>query len=130
MPTYSLSGSRKMKARRIPRREGIETVHKPVKEYRLTPRPSCATGPMTDMISNMKTIAVTVDEATLKFLDELTDASPRLRSRSALVRAALREFAERERRRVIEARDGEVFRKHRKRLVRQARMLISEQARP
>ena len=85
---------------------------------------------MTDMISNMKTIAVTVDEATLKFLDELTDASPRLRSRSALVRAALREFAERERRRVIEAKDGEVFRKHRKRLVRQARMLISEQARP
>ena len=78
----------------------------------------------------MKTIAVTVDEATLKLLDELTDVSPRLRSRSALVRKALREFAELERRREIEAKDGEVFRKHRKRLARQARILISEQARP
>ena len=78
----------------------------------------------------MKTIAVTIDEVTLKLLDELTDASPRLQSRSALVRTALREFAERERRREIEAKDGEVFRKHRKRLARQTRILISEQARP
>ena len=83
-----------------------------------------------DTISNMKTIAVTVDEATLKLLDELTDSSPRTRSRSALVRTALREFAERERRREIEAKDGELFRKHRKRLARQVRILISEQARP
>ena len=78
----------------------------------------------------MKTIAITIDEATLKLLDELAAAAPRLRSRSALVRAALREFAERERRRETEAREHEVFRKHRKRLARQARMLISEQARP
>jgi predicted transcriptional regulator len=77
----------------------------------------------------MKTIAVTVDEGTLKLLDELTGASPRLRSRSALVRKALREFAERERRREIEAKDGEVFRKHRKRLARQTRLLVTEQAR-
>jgi len=77
----------------------------------------------------MKTIAVTIDDATLKLLDELTNTSLRLRSRSALVRTALREFAERERRREIEAKDGEVFRKHRKRLARQARALISEQAR-
>ena len=83
-----------------------------------------------DIIPNMKTIAVTIDEATLKLLDELTDGSARLRSRSALVRTALREFAERERRRQIEAKDGEVFRKHRKRLARQARVLMSEQARP
>jgi len=83
-----------------------------------------------DIISNMKTIAVTVDEATLKLLDALTDTSLRTRSRSALVRMALREFAERERRREIEAKDGEVFRKHRKRLARQVRILISEQARP
>jgi metal-responsive CopG/Arc/MetJ family transcriptional regulator len=83
-----------------------------------------------DRLPNMKTIAVTIDEATLKLLDELTDGSPRLRSRSALVRTALREFAERERRRAIEARESEVFRKHGKRLARQARILISEQARP
>jgi metal-responsive CopG/Arc/MetJ family transcriptional regulator len=78
----------------------------------------------------MKTIAVTIDETTLKLLDELAGASPRGRNRSALVRTALREFAERQRRREIEARDGEVFRKHRSRLARQARLLISEQAKP
>lgn len=77
----------------------------------------------------MKTIAITIDEATLKLLGELTTASSQARSRSALIRKALREFAERERRRQIEAKDGEVFRKHRKRLARQARALISEQAR-
>ncbi|OGQ82195.1 MAG: hypothetical protein A3F90_10160 [Deltaproteobacteria bacterium RIFCSPLOWO2_12_FULL_60_19] len=65
----------------------------------------------------------------MKVLDELTEGSMRFRSRSALVREALREFGERERRRQIEAKDGEVFRKHRKRLARQARALISEQAR-
>jgi predicted transcriptional regulator len=78
----------------------------------------------------MKTIAVTVDEATLKLLDELTDATQRSCSRSALVRTALREFADRERCRAIEAKESEVFRKHGKRLARQARMLIAEQARP
>lgn len=78
----------------------------------------------------MKTIAVTIDETTLKLLDELTTASPRLRSRSALVRTVVREFAERERQRDIEAREHEILRKHRERLARQARILIAEQARP
>lgn len=82
-----------------------------------------------DTIANMKTIAITIDDATLKLLDELRDASSR-RSRSALVRTALREFAERECRRQVEAKDSAVFRKHRKRLARQALALISEQARP
>ncbi len=84
---------------------------------------------ITDIFLNMKTIAVTIDDSTLKLLDELTGASPRLRNRSALVRTALREFAAREQRREIEAKEGEVFRRHRKRLARQARLLISEQAR-
>ncbi len=78
----------------------------------------------------MKTIAIAIDEGTLKLLDDLTEATQRHRSRSALVRTALREFAERERRREIEAKEGEVFRKHRKRLARQTRVLVSEQARP
>jgi metal-responsive CopG/Arc/MetJ family transcriptional regulator len=77
----------------------------------------------------MKTIAVTIDVATLKLLDELRDGTS-CRSRSALVRTALREFADRECRRKIEAKESAVFRKHRKRLARQARALISEQARP
>jgi predicted transcriptional regulator len=75
----------------------------------------------------MKTIAI--DEATSKLLDELTEKSSRRRSRTALVRAALRQYAERERRRTTEAKDGAIFRKHRKHLARQARILISEQAR-
>lgn len=75
----------------------------------------------------MKTIAI--DEATSKLLDELTERSSRRRSRSALVRAALRQYAERQRRRATEAKDGEVFRKHRRRLARQVRVLITEQAR-
>jgi Arc/MetJ-type ribon-helix-helix transcriptional regulator len=77
----------------------------------------------------MKTIAVTIDEATLKLLDELVLAMPRRRTRSALVRTALREFAERERRRVIEEREREIFRRNREQLARQARALIEEQAR-
>lgn len=77
----------------------------------------------------MKTIAISIDEATLRLLDELAETSSRHRNRSALVRTALREFAERERKHEIEAKEGEGFRKHRKRLARQARMLIAEQAR-
>ena len=76
----------------------------------------------------MKKIAI--DEATSKLLDELTESSSRRRSRAALVRTALRQYAERQRRRETEAKDGEVFRTHRKRLARQARVLITEQARP
>jgi metal-responsive CopG/Arc/MetJ family transcriptional regulator len=75
----------------------------------------------------MKRIAI--DEATSKLLDELTETSSRRRSRSALVRAALRQYAARERRRETESRDGAIFRKHRKRITRQARSLIAEQAR-
>jgi metal-responsive CopG/Arc/MetJ family transcriptional regulator len=81
-----------------------------------------------DTLDNMKTIAITIDDATLKLLDELTDGTSR-RSRSALVRTALREFAERELRREVEAKESAVFHKHRKRLARQVRALIAEQAR-
>jgi predicted transcriptional regulator len=78
----------------------------------------------------MKTIAITIDDETLRLLDELTARGPSRRGRSAMVRAALRDFAERERRRVIEEREREIFRKHRKQLAREARALIREQARP
>jgi len=77
----------------------------------------------------MKTIAVTIDETTLKLLDELAAALPHPCSRSALVRTAVREFAERERQRDTEAREHEIIRKHKKRLACQVRALIAEQAR-
>jgi Arc/MetJ-type ribon-helix-helix transcriptional regulator len=75
----------------------------------------------------MKTIAI--DEATLKLLDELTESSPRRKSRSALVRAALHQYAESARKRKSDSKDALVFRKYRKQLARQARALIAEQAR-
>jgi len=75
----------------------------------------------------MKTIAI--DEATSKLLDALTETSPRRRSRAALVRTALRQYAERVRKQASEAKDGAAFRKHRKRLAREARTLVAEQAR-
>ena len=78
----------------------------------------------------MKTIAVTIDEMTLNLLDELAASSPRHRNRSALVRIALREFAERERKRKNELHESEVLHKHKKLLARQARALMAEQARP
>jgi predicted transcriptional regulator len=75
----------------------------------------------------MKTIAI--DEATAKLLDELTEKSSHRRSRTAVVRTALRQYADAERRRATQAKDGAIFRKHRKRLARQARALIAERAR-
>ena len=78
----------------------------------------------------MKTIAVTIDDATLQALDDLVSGEPLRRTRSALVRAAVREFAARERRRQIEEREREIFRKSRKQLAREARLLVAAQARP
>lgn len=75
----------------------------------------------------MKTIAI--DEATSKLLDKLAQISLRRRGRSALVRTAVRQYAERQRRFALEAKDGEVYRKNRKRLAQQAIALVSEQAR-
>lgn len=78
----------------------------------------------------MKTIAITMDENTLRLLDEMATASRRRRSRSVLVRTAVRDFVERERQRLVEEREGEILRKHRARLARQAMALVADQARP
>ena len=71
---------------------------------------------------------IAIDEATSKLLDELAENSSRRRSRAALVRAALRQYAKTQRRET-ETKDGVLFRKHRKHLAREARVLITEQAR-
>ncbi|MBM4259219.1 MAG: hypothetical protein FJ147_25380 [Deltaproteobacteria bacterium] len=76
----------------------------------------------------MKTIAVTIDETTLNLLDELAQASLRHRHRSALVRIAVREFAEREQERQSEEHEAAVLQKHRKLVARRVRELISQQA--
>jgi metal-responsive CopG/Arc/MetJ family transcriptional regulator len=79
-------------------------------------------------MSNMKTIAITVDDVTLRLLDELAARQPRRRTRSALVREALRDYAERERRRAVEERERAIFKKHRKQLAHEARALVTAQA--
>ena len=83
------------------------------------------TAPRRSYKSYMKTIAVTIDETTLNLLDELAASSPHTRNRSALVRIAVREFAEREQRRKKEIQEHEILYKHKKLLARQARALRS-----
>ena len=78
----------------------------------------------------MKTIAITVDDETAEMLERLCLAAGRPRGRSALVRAAIRQFAEQETRRQQEEQEREIVRKHRRLLERDARALVKDQARP
>ncbi len=73
---------------------------------------------------------MTVDEPTLALLDDLAKAPGGRRTRSAVVRAAVREFAARTRQRESEAHERAVLRKHRKHLDRALRALVATQARP
>ena len=83
-----------------------------------------------DIIFNMKTIAISIDEQTLAGLDALAAGPQKTRSRSSVVRLAVREYVERERQRAIEAGDAVVLRRHRGRLAKDARALVAVQARP
>jgi len=79
----------------------------------------------------MKTIAIAIDEPTLRSIEEIAKKSPqRARSRSQIIRKAIREFVTKEKQQVRESREREIFKRHRSRLARQARALISEQAKP
>jgi len=81
--------------------------------------------------SDMKTIAITIDEKTLKRIDRLkTDANARFRSRSEVIRQAALEFVARLERLTEEDRERDIFRRNRERLDRQSRELIKEQAKP
>jgi Arc/MetJ-type ribon-helix-helix transcriptional regulator len=76
----------------------------------------------------MKTIAITIDEETLGLMDRLHRSSRRFRSRSALVRAAIRAFAVQDQERRSRAREAQVIRKNKRLLDRQLRVLVKEQA--
>lgn len=88
------------------------------------------------MKGNMKTIAVTIDAETLDAVDRIGSGpakSGHARSRgnrSAIVRAALRRYVEARVREEQEEHDRRVFARHRKKLERQARALVAEQAAP
>jgi Arc/MetJ-type ribon-helix-helix transcriptional regulator len=79
----------------------------------------------------MKTIAMTIDEPTLKGIDRLMarDAVP-WKSRSEVIRHAVQEFVARVERATEEDREREIFHRHGARLNRQAAALIKEQAKP
>jgi metal-responsive CopG/Arc/MetJ family transcriptional regulator len=88
----------------------------------------------------VKTIAISIDEATLEALDRLVQAdiklgpqkraSRRSGSRSLLVRRALLEFITNRERAEREAKEGAIFAKHRSKLQREAKALLDEQAEP
>ena len=78
----------------------------------------------------MKTIAIAIDEDTLERIDEIVQKSAPRTNRSRVIRAAVKEFVATELQRDREAREREIFKKNRVRLERQARALISEQAKP
>ncbi len=75
----------------------------------------------------METIAITVDQATLKSLDRLV-ASGVSKNRSEAVRTAVGELMAATERASREHREGEIIRKHRGKLSRQARELVRSQA--
>ncbi len=76
----------------------------------------------------MKTISISIDEATLVALDRLAGKGRAWRKRSELVREALAEFLAR--REEQEAIERAAIAKHRALLARQAKSMVAEQARP
>jgi len=79
----------------------------------------------------MKTIAITIDEGTLKRIDRLKAATNApFRSRSEVIRQAAQEFVSRLERLTEEDREREIFRRNRRRLDRQSLELIKQQAKP
>ena len=85
----------------------------------------------------MRTIAVSIDEATLAGVDRLVRSadqsgrgvgSPRQNNRSRIVRQALQEFLQRREALLRDERERGVYARHRRLLARQARALVNEQA--
>jgi metal-responsive CopG/Arc/MetJ family transcriptional regulator len=77
----------------------------------------------------MKTIAISIDEETLAWVDRLVGRSGRSRSnRSRLIRQAVRDYLTRLERAAEDEREGAIVRRHRGRLARQASALVRTQA--
>lgn len=79
----------------------------------------------------MKTIAISIDNDTLHRVDSLIENnSVSWKSRSEVIRQAVRQFVETLERRAEEERESKIFRRHASRLNRQAAALVKEQAKP
>lgn len=77
----------------------------------------------------MKTIAISIEDATLERMDRLTATKDiRFRNRSRMIQDAMREYLTRIERIEEEERERDIFRRHRGRLERQAKALVKEQA--
>ncbi len=78
----------------------------------------------------MKTVAVTIDEATLHSIDRIARVRDRngRKSRSEVVRRALSEYVVRYERSRREEHEARVIAKHKRKLGRAARALIRQQA--
>jgi len=76
----------------------------------------------------MRTIAISIDEATLKGVDRAAKTLDA--NRSKVVRVALAEYLAKLERQRQEASDREAFARNRARLRAQARALVTEQAKP
>ncbi len=82
----------------------------------------------------MKTIAISIDEASLAAVDRLAQGSGRRRgptkraNRSEVVRQAVKEFLARHGRREREEQDRRVLSAHRDDIERQAAALVADQA--
>ncbi len=78
----------------------------------------------------MKTIAITIDEDILIRIDKLAGNGDGGGNRSKVIREAVREYLSRVEQVAEEGREGEIFRRHRTQLRRQAVALVKEQAKP
>ena len=77
----------------------------------------------------MKTIAITVDDDTMDLLEELQGSSDKFRSRSALVRAVIREYSASRHRRLEEEREREIVQQNKELLDKELKALVEQQAR-
>jgi metal-responsive CopG/Arc/MetJ family transcriptional regulator len=84
----------------------------------------------------MKTIAISIDEASLAAVDRLARAAAgrggakKGANRSEVVRRAVQEFLARQRRHEREERDRRILSAHRTEIERQGASLVAEQAEP
>jgi len=79
----------------------------------------------------MKTIAMTIDESTLKRIDRLmANETVPWKSRSEVIRHAVQKLIKDLERASEEEREREIFQRHGARLNKQAAALIKEQAKP
>ncbi len=80
------------------------------------------------MVTNVKTIAITIDNDTLDRLDRLTGRGVGRANRSRAIRQAVRDYVSVLERQAADEQEAAVFSRHRGRLARQASALVREQA--